>query len=242
MVKGLEDAMRWLVDIDLAVSPRVQRDATPLPEAADDDDDSSERLIGQVASAMQLRRSQHRWRQWAACAGADPNLFHPERPESGEDDPHAHEARAICRVCPVVGACLEQALTVNEKRGLWGGLSDRGRRRLRPVFVERAHDFDADCEDVGCRWCVAMRAHLSRLESGERQQTNGAHASHGIRSTYARGCRCSACVFSASSTGQALARAGQDPRVWWAALGWLGSKETGRVVTARCVVDALVAA
>ena len=64
------------------------------------------------------------WRQKAACRGVDPEIFHP----SEEDDPTP--AKAICAECPVREACLEHALAVREKHGVWGGLTERERRRV----------------------------------------------------------------------------------------------------------------
>jgi WhiB family transcriptional regulator, redox-sensing transcriptional regulator len=64
------------------------------------------------------------WRQYARCLGADPELFHPHA-----DDP-ADAAKAICAVCPVREPCLEYAITAREKQGVWGGLTEKERRRL----------------------------------------------------------------------------------------------------------------
>ena len=43
----------------------------------------------------------------------------------------ARAAKAICRECQVRGDCLEFALRSGEKFGIWGGLSERERRRVR---------------------------------------------------------------------------------------------------------------
>lgn len=40
-------------------------------------------------------------------------------------------AKRICEVCPVSAECLEWAMTVPEKHGIWGGKSERERRQLR---------------------------------------------------------------------------------------------------------------
>jgi len=64
------------------------------------------------------------WRQYARCLGADPELFHPQ-----PDDP-ADEAKAICSICPVREPCLEYAISAREKQGVWGGLTEKERRRL----------------------------------------------------------------------------------------------------------------
>ena len=65
------------------------------------------------------------WQSDAKCLGVDPDLFFPERGASTK------EAKAVCRECPVRGDCLESALENNEKFGIWGGLSERERRRIR---------------------------------------------------------------------------------------------------------------
>jgi WhiB family transcriptional regulator, redox-sensing transcriptional regulator len=64
------------------------------------------------------------WREFARCLGADPDLFYP-----GSDDA-AERAKAICIVCPVRELCLEHALTAREKEGVWGGRTEKERRRL----------------------------------------------------------------------------------------------------------------
>ena len=63
------------------------------------------------------------WRQYARCLGADPDVFYPASEEGAE------EAKAICAVCPVREPCLEYAITAREKQGVWGGLTERERRR-----------------------------------------------------------------------------------------------------------------
>jgi WhiB family redox-sensing transcriptional regulator len=67
--------------------------------------------------------TQH-WRQYARCLGADPDLFYPPSDEAAEP------AKAICAMCPVREPCLEHAIIAREKEGVWGGLTDRERRRL----------------------------------------------------------------------------------------------------------------
>lgn len=64
------------------------------------------------------------WRQRAACRGVDPDVFYPI---SDED---ADEAKSICGVCPVREACLEYALANRERDGVWGGATERERRRM----------------------------------------------------------------------------------------------------------------
>ena len=65
------------------------------------------------------------WQDQANCLGVDPDLFFPERGAS------TREAKEVCRGCQVRTQCLEYALMNGEKFGIWGGLSERERRRLR---------------------------------------------------------------------------------------------------------------
>ena len=64
------------------------------------------------------------WRQRAACRGIDPDVFYPAT------DEEADEAKAVCDQCPVRQLCLEHALASRERDGVWGGLTERERRRL----------------------------------------------------------------------------------------------------------------
>lgn len=64
------------------------------------------------------------WRQRAACRGVDPDIFFPVSDDEAED------AKAICRQCSAQQACLEWALTNREKEGVWGGATERERRRI----------------------------------------------------------------------------------------------------------------
>lgn len=65
------------------------------------------------------------WQEYANCLGVDPDLFFPERGAS------TREAKEVCRGCIVKDQCLEFALDNSEKFGIWGGMSERERRRIR---------------------------------------------------------------------------------------------------------------
>lgn len=73
------------------------------------------------------------WHADALCAQVDGDLFFPDKGES------TREAKAICRQCPVRAECLLWALDNAEPYGIWGGLSERDRRRLRrgSPFLDR---------------------------------------------------------------------------------------------------------
>ena len=64
------------------------------------------------------------WRMLGACRGLDASLFYPD-----EDDT-ADEAKLVCEHCSVRVACLDYALANREKVGVWGGATERERRRL----------------------------------------------------------------------------------------------------------------
>ncbi len=74
-----------------------------------------------------LANKSSEWMVLANCAGVDPNLFFPESGSS------ASEAKEVCRGCIVSEQCLNFALTNGEKYGIWGGLSERERKRIRSV-------------------------------------------------------------------------------------------------------------
>jgi WhiB family transcriptional regulator, redox-sensing transcriptional regulator len=65
------------------------------------------------------------WRLDALCAETDPEAFFPEKGGS------TREAKRVCTGCAVRVECLEYALTSDERFGIWGGLSERERRRVR---------------------------------------------------------------------------------------------------------------
>ena len=79
------------------------------------------RITTAIESDVEVRG----WQDYANCLGVDPDLFFPERGAS------TREAKEVCRGCVVREECLEYALTNGEKFGIWGGMSERERRRIR---------------------------------------------------------------------------------------------------------------
>jgi WhiB family redox-sensing transcriptional regulator len=65
------------------------------------------------------------WHERALCAQTDPEAFFPEKGGS------TREAKRICARCEVKAECLEFALAQDERFGIWGGLSERERRKLK---------------------------------------------------------------------------------------------------------------
>lgn len=69
------------------------------------------------------------WQDRALCAQTDPEAFFPEKGGS------TREAKKICLGCEVRHECLEYALAHDERFGIWGGLSERERRRLKRGII-----------------------------------------------------------------------------------------------------------
>ena len=69
------------------------------------------------------------WQERALCAQTDPEAFFPEKGGS------TREAKRVCLTCDVRNECLEYALQHEERFGIWGGLSERERRKLKKRAV-----------------------------------------------------------------------------------------------------------
>ncbi|CAL8972166.1 MAG: transcription factor WhiB [Cellulomonas sp. 73-145] len=69
------------------------------------------------------------WQERALCAQTDPEAFFPEKGGS------TREAKKVCTQCEVRAECLEYALANDERFGIWGGLSERERRKLKRRVV-----------------------------------------------------------------------------------------------------------
>ncbi|MEW2302068.1 WhiB family transcriptional regulator [Streptomyces sp. NPDC006655] len=69
------------------------------------------------------------WRHLSACKGEETDLFFPVG-ESGPAQHQAEEAKSYCRRCPVERQCLQFALELSITDGIWGGLTEKERRKL----------------------------------------------------------------------------------------------------------------
>ena len=65
------------------------------------------------------------WQEHALCAQIDPEMFFPEKGGSTRDP------KRVCAACEVRDPCLQYALDHDERFGVWGGYSERERRRLK---------------------------------------------------------------------------------------------------------------
>ena len=68
--------------------------------------------------------AEHAWMLTGLCRERDPSFFFPS------DGVGVEQARRVCAGCPVQTECLEYALTYRIEHGVWGGASERQRRRI----------------------------------------------------------------------------------------------------------------
>jgi len=78
------------------------------------------------------------WMSYGACRNEDPDLFFGADPGFGcygelkaERVARENAAKAVCVQCPVRDLCLQFALSTPEHDGVWGGVTDKERRRMR---------------------------------------------------------------------------------------------------------------
>ena len=64
------------------------------------------------------------WMALGNCRAHPPTMFFPS------DGVGVDRARKICATCPVVSQCLDYALDHHIDHGVWGGCSERERRRI----------------------------------------------------------------------------------------------------------------
>jgi WhiB family redox-sensing transcriptional regulator len=65
------------------------------------------------------------WRALGACSKTDPDLWFAVGAMEHK------QAKRICRECPVQSQCLAYAMDAPVDHGIWGGLTERERRRFR---------------------------------------------------------------------------------------------------------------
>ncbi|GAA4862133.1 hypothetical protein GCM10023222_12860 [Saccharopolyspora cebuensis] len=81
--------------------------------------------LDMLSDLFELDEEEQEWQERALCAQTDPEAFFPEKGGS------TREAKRICAGCEVRAECLEYALAHDERFGIWGGLSERERRKLK---------------------------------------------------------------------------------------------------------------
>lgn len=123
-------------DLENAADALLREQTVPLEVEADsagswapqlDEDDDVRESIKAVWLGVggEVDEGELGWQSRALCAQTDPEAFFPEKGGSTRD------AKRVCGACVVRSECLEYALSNDERFGIWGGLSERERRRLR---------------------------------------------------------------------------------------------------------------
>jgi WhiB family redox-sensing transcriptional regulator len=92
-------------------------------------DDTPTEELGVLVDLFEGPDEEQEWQEHALCAQTDPEAFFPEKGGS------TREAKRICLGCEVRSECLEYALEHDERFGIWGGLSERERRKLKKRAV-----------------------------------------------------------------------------------------------------------
>ena len=111
-----------LIELHACNSPNDLRGTARRPER------HRSRYMRQEGPSIQLETGEVvelSWQERALCAQTDPEAFFPEKGGS------TREAKRVCTSCDVRSECLEYALAHDERFGIWGGLSERERRRLK---------------------------------------------------------------------------------------------------------------
>jgi WhiB family transcriptional regulator, redox-sensing transcriptional regulator len=112
-----------------AVGSMPHTDIRPAPAAAASRPQLS--LVPDQADEWEVdpATTEDQWQERALCAQTDPEAFFPEKGGS------TREAKRICLGCEVRDECLDYALAHDERFGIWGGLSERERRRLKRGII-----------------------------------------------------------------------------------------------------------
>jgi WhiB family redox-sensing transcriptional regulator len=80
------------------------------------------------------------WMSEARCRDEPAEVFFPT------DGSGVEVARRICAACPVRERCLDYAITHRIEHGIWGGASERARRRMARDRSRRAGSEAVACE------------------------------------------------------------------------------------------------
>ena len=113
VVDSLEVPAGWQHGQGLSVVPQPLPDEPAITELAGYDD------------LLEPGEGELLWQERALCAQTDPEAFFPEKGGS------TREAKKVCLTCDVRAECLDYALANDERFGIWGGLSERERRKLK---------------------------------------------------------------------------------------------------------------
>lgn len=88
----------------------------------------SNKGIAQASHRPKMNYQDLQWQESGACRDIlNADVFFPKKgaPKA------SRAAKQICQQCPVTGICLEYAMAVGERDGVWGGMSAPERDKLR---------------------------------------------------------------------------------------------------------------
>lgn len=119
----------------------------------------------------------------AACAApdVDPDLWHSDKPA------HERHAKTICASCPLLAPCQDHGLTAREAHGVWGGLTEADRRRIRrgtPTHTCGTRSALMAHRRHGETCAVCNKAEAARVAEGRRQRLAVEHARGGTVAGY----------------------------------------------------------
>lgn len=135
---AVEAAKAQLAEYDASVQEPAVAEVIADPELQTESESAQElkRSLGEHTvnhAARPLRllveEKPRDWRERSLCAQTDPEAFHPEKGGS------TREAKKVCLNCEVREECLQWALDNDERYGIWGGMSERERRKLKKRAV-----------------------------------------------------------------------------------------------------------
>lgn len=109
----------------LTMKPMPASDIPEPPNGRRTSIGSSPQSCSAATPPDESRRGTTEWQSRALCAQTDPEAFYPDQGGS------TREAKKICLGCEVRAECLEYALLHDERFGVWGGLTDPERQRLK---------------------------------------------------------------------------------------------------------------
>ncbi|WP_432050340.1 WhiB family transcriptional regulator [Verrucosispora sp. NA02020] len=82
-------------------------------------------MAPRLAAATDLLGTAPDWQERALCSQTDPDAYFPDKGGS------TREAKRVCGRCEVKQECLDYALGRDERFGIWGGLTEQERRKLK---------------------------------------------------------------------------------------------------------------
>lgn len=124
-----EEELASETDLNLVEQEDSTKIGVKKSSLSKNDDNQSVNLLDALVGNYEDGDSELSWQVDALCAQTDPEAFFPEKGGSTRD------AKKVCTACNVRSQCLAYALSNDERFGIWGGLSERERRKMRKRIV-----------------------------------------------------------------------------------------------------------